>query len=189
MCGRFLMDENAFLAAMKIAKMPQYIQPELPLGMIYPSMKALILKEENHELVGDLKEFGIKIPIQKKEKLVINARAETALEKYSFRYDLLHHRCVIVCSLFYEWDKAKERYSFFKEDQPALYLAGFYNDQGFIILTTSANENTWDIHPRMPLVLLEEQVKSWIEDTSKVQYYLEMRPEEMSYESQSLRLF
>ncbi|WP_278309113.1 SOS response-associated peptidase family protein [Marasmitruncus massiliensis] len=53
---------------------------------------------------------------------------------------------------------------------PEIYLAGLYNDfageQRFTILTTAANTSIADVHNRMPLVLPNEDVSSWLQNTA-----------------------
>ena len=43
--------------------------------------------------------------------LLINARAETAAERRTFRECVLHRRCVIPAKGFWEWNKFKEKFS------------------------------------------------------------------------------
>ena len=40
--------------------------------------------------------------------LLINARAESAMERKTFRNSVQHRRCIIPAKSFYEWDKAKK---------------------------------------------------------------------------------
>lgn len=110
--------------------------------------------------------------------VIINARAETALEKPMFRNSLQNRRCVIPSTGFYEWKhdggKAKkEKYLIRLPGEDMLYMAGFYNlftdksgkpYQGFVILTAEANESMAPLHSRMPVILNEKQCANWIGD-------------------------
>ena len=110
---------------------------------------------------------------------LINARAETAAQKSTFRESLLNRRCVIPASRFYEWDKAKRKTAFSRPDSPLLCFAGFYRvDDGgprFVILTTEANESVLPVHERMPLVLNREQIAEWVYDGRKTQTILRQK--------------
>ena len=46
-------------------------------------------------------------PQYQKKGLLINARAETALERKMFRDSVLHRRCIIPAKQFYEWDQGR----------------------------------------------------------------------------------
>ena len=52
--------------------------------------------------------WGYQLP----STLVINARAETALEKPLFRESVRSRRCLIPSTGFYEWDGQKRKYLF-----------------------------------------------------------------------------
>ena len=58
--------------------------------------------------------------------LIINARAESVIDKPMFRDSILQRRCVIPASWFYEWNRKKEKVTFKQEDSSILFMAGFY---------------------------------------------------------------
>ena len=63
---------------------------------------------------------------------------------------------------------------------------------GFVILTTAANASIRDIHHRMPLVLLPEQVAPWIQDEAAARRMTQLVPlgmETAPYLFQQPRLF
>lgn len=109
-------------------------------------------------------------------KLMINARAETALEKRSFADSVLKRRCIIPAKHFYEWNRNREKVTFSWEDSPILYMAGFYkkfdNENRFIILTTAANDSMRDVHDRMPLIFDGDTMREWIRNDDMVKDYL-----------------
>jgi putative SOS response-associated peptidase YedK len=121
-------------------------------------------------------------PNWKGSGVIINARAETAMEKSLFRTPLLTHRLVIPSTGFYEWthpkDKTpKEKYLLRRPDDPMLYMAGFYNlfkapdgtyEERFVILTTAANESISPLHDRMPVILDPDERESWLRDLGRV---------------------
>lgn len=129
-----------------------------------------------------------------KSGLVINARAETALQRPMFCESVLHRRCVILARHFYEWDSGKNKVTFLRENGKVLYIAGFYNhireEERFVILTTQANESVCGIHPRMPLILNENEWQEWIYDDHSLPRILGKTPDALKqyreYEQQSL---
>ncbi len=91
-----------------------------------------------------------------------------------FRRSLAQRRCVLPTTGFFEWgpgeDGAKRKYRFNLPETRALYLAGFWNDfsgeKNCVVLTTAANASVEDIHDRMPVVLLREQLEPWVRDAA-----------------------
>lgn len=133
-------------------------------GDIHPSEVAPVFVREEGTIRPRLFSWGF--PGFKGTQRVINARSETAAEKRLFRSALLHNRCVIPSTGFYEWDQEKRKYLFRSPDMEMLYMAGFYDrfagEDCFVILTTAANTSVADIHERMPLVLPKMQIGNWL---------------------------
>lgn len=111
--------------------------------------------------------------------LLINARAETAAEKPSFRGPMKHMRCLVPMSGYYEWRRTpdgKQPFFIHPADGGLMAVAGLWDtwcdpDGGDIdtgaILTTPANRSLAGIHHRMPAVLLPDQFEPWL-DTANV---------------------
>ena len=108
--------------------------------------------------------------------LLINARAETAAEKPSFRAAMRHRRCLIPASGFYEWHRPdagpKQPYWIRPRDGGIVAFAGLWEewcdpDGGEIetgaILTVAANATVAPIHNRMPAVIAPEDFDSWLD--------------------------
>ena len=110
------------------------------------------------------------------KSLLINARAETALEKKTFADSLLKRRCIIPASGFYEWDAHKARYRFRNPNHGLLLLAGFYREEEdgphFTILTTEASDQMRPVHDRMPVMLGPKEIHPWIFDESHLEEFL-----------------
>lgn len=209
MCGRFYVDEETAKEIEKIIRNVDLRIQKRHTGDIYPSQTAGIVAgksipkklaasgsgvEESPELHLEGMQWGF--PQYQKKGLLINARAETALERKSFRDSVLHRRCVIPARHFYEWDSDKNKVTFFKEDRSVLFMAGFYNrfqdKPHFIILTTQANASVCPVHDRMPLILEENELEQWVFDDGFTEYALHKNPpalgREQEYEQQSLIL-
>lgn len=112
MCGRYHIDEKM---TEEIRRMVKILEFRLSTGSrdIYPSMEApVILKNEGEGLKADSMAWGF--PGRDKKQLLINARAETALERPSFSRAVSHRRCVIPARWFYEWNLEKEKGGIFQ---------------------------------------------------------------------------
>lgn len=185
MCGRFQMDAEAFSAVERLVRIPSFV--EVPLGMIFPSQKSLVLSGAGESLSAGLAIFGW--DFQEGKKRFINARSETAWTSPLFGPRLRAHRAVIPASCFYEWDAGRQMIACREPGQAVLYMAGFLAGDSFVILTTDANASIRDIHHRMPLVLTEQEVRPWILDSSRTQEFLKQVPPMMETESMQPRLF
>ena len=109
---------------------------------------------------------------------MINAKAETITEKPSFKNPFKRKRCLVMSDGFFEWKKISEKdkipYRILMKDESLFSMAGIWdswkNEQGelinsFSILTIGPNELLKNIHIRMPVILKEEDEKTWLGDT------------------------
>ena len=106
---------------------------------------------------------------------MINARAETAADKPSFRTAMRRRRCLIVADGFYEWETvAKRRQPMFihMRDGRPFAFAGLWESwegadhsalESCTILTTSANELVRPIHDRMPAIIAPADYAQWLD--------------------------
>ena len=109
-------------------------------------------------------------------RLVANARVETAAEKPTFREGWAMHRCAVPASWYYEWEhlpaangktKAGDKYAIMPRGGELTWLCGVYRmEKGyphFVILTRTPGDSIAHIHQRMPLILSEADADSWID--------------------------
>jgi putative SOS response-associated peptidase YedK len=107
-----------------------------------------------------------------------NANAETVASTPMFRDAFKRHRCVVPASGYYEWLKrpdGKQPYFISAADGGILSLAGLWDRwrnpethelmTSFTIIVTDANVLTGPIHDRMPVVLDNPDVCSWLNGT------------------------
>lgn len=192
MCGRYYVDDEV---AREIRRIVQRVDDRLKKETardIHPSQTALVLTGKQPELTAEEMKWGF-LSYDRKG-LLINARAETALDRKTFRESILHRRCIIPAKHFYEWDREKNKVTFLREDAPVLYMAGFYrsyqNEEHFIIITTQANASVEKIHDRMPLILEEKELEDWVYEDGFMEYALHKTPvllkRYQEYEQQSL---
>jgi putative SOS response-associated peptidase YedK len=107
---------------------------------------------------------------------MINARAETLLEKPSFKQLVSTRRCVIPADGFYEWRREGNRkipvWIHFMNKEPFAF-AGLWDswldrDSGdvlntFTIITTAPNALVRRIHDRMPVMYDHDMGQQWLE--------------------------
>ena len=177
MCGQYYVDDET---AREIEKIVRNLDRKLHVertGDIRPSQRAAVIKGENEHLMADCMAWGF--PRFDGKGLLINARAESAMERKTFRNSVQHRRCIIPAKGFYEWDKSKEKFSFERYDSLVLFMAGCYNqyDQDrFVILTTDANPSVSPVHDRMPLILEPDELESWVLDDGATEFILHKIP-------------
>ncbi|MEO1253154.1 MAG: SOS response-associated peptidase [Pseudomonadota bacterium] len=106
-------------------------------------------------------------------KPLINARAETAAEKPTFRAAFKRRRCLIPANGFYEWkaqEGGKQPYAIHRDG--LFGFAGIWEtatdpDGGEIdtcaILTTAAGPDLRALHHREPVVIAPEHYEIWLE--------------------------
>lgn len=187
MCGRFFIDEKSLIKLLKNI----YTQED---GMgsfnfnsdIYPTNKAPIITIKNSKLTLSTMKWGY--PHYKNNSVIINARAETVLEKEIFSIGIRKNRIAIPATHFYEWNQNKEKFTLSRVDGDILYMAGFFDsfkgEDRFIILTTNSNDSMMKIHHRMPLIIDKNQVKDWIEDDNKAEEILSQIPRALKAHSE-----
>ena len=159
---------------------------------VFPSQKAMVINGKEHHLEAEQMIWGF--PRFDGKGLLINARAETAVERRTFRESVLHRRCVIPAKGFWEWNKSKEKFSFERQDSQVMFMAGCYDcfdgQDRFVILTTEANPSVKPVHDRMPLILERSELEDWVTDDSTAEYFLHKTPalleREAEYEQMSL---
>ncbi|MEX0346449.1 MAG: SOS response-associated peptidase [Rhizobiaceae bacterium] len=184
MCGRFSLtaspeEVQELLDLVEIeAFPPRYnIAPTQPVLMIIADPPV----EQGSNLPGRksmLVRWGL-IPSWVKDPkdfpLLINARAETAAQKSSFRAAMRHRRTLIPASGFYEWkrdgNKKLQAYWIRPKDGGLVVFAGLMEtwhskdgseiDTG-AVLTTASNETIGNIHHRMPVVIRREDFSDWL---------------------------
>ncbi|MCX7800812.1 MAG: SOS response-associated peptidase [Fimbriimonadales bacterium] len=104
----------------------------------------------------------------------INARAETAAEKPTFRTAMRRRRCLVPATGFFEWREEggrKQPYLFRRKDGQPFGIAGLWEayegaDGAFesvALLTTSSNELVSPYHGRMPVLVPTAEFDRWLD--------------------------
>lgn len=105
---------------------------------------------------------------------VINARAETLLERPGYREAYQQRRCLILADGFYEWQQApgKQPHWIHPAEGGVLTFAGLWESwtgasgetvQSCTIVTTTANATLRGIHQRMPVIIAEADRTRWLD--------------------------
>ena len=182
MCGRFTLFEPDKILAREFGV------SDFPLGSprynIAPSQTVAAVRAAP---AGNGREFALLrwglIPSWSKDPSIgnrlINARAETAREKPSFRNAFKRHRCLIPANGFYEWqrlERGKQPYFVRMRNERLFAFAGLWDrwenpDKDAIetctILTTAANSVLAPIHDRMPVILPVGEYDRWLDPSLK----------------------
>lgn len=180
MCGRYtVFTEQEIIEIREILEDigRRFAKDKVRNGEIYPTDPApLLLPAEGGRWDARPVRWGF--PRWDNKGVIINARAETAFDKPTFRSSLMTRRCVVPATGFFEWKhvegvKNKEKYLIRLPDEPMLYMAGIYHffkgtdgleSPRFVILTTAANKDMAPLHDRMPVILRSHERKSWLFD-------------------------
>jgi len=113
--------------------------------------------------------------------LLINARAETLLQKPAFRDAVHSRRVLVVASGFYEWTKdaqdARDPWYITRSDGSPLALAAIWEGwhdpetgallRSVALLTVAANAPMQAIHHRMPVVIAPPDQALWLGEQGK----------------------
>lgn len=106
---------------------------------------------------------------------LINARAETACEKPSFKNALRRRRCLFPTDGFYEWmgPRGKKRpFLIRQKDHKPFALAGIWEHwmdsegsemESAAILTVEANAVVGVVHNRMPAIVQSDDFEEWLD--------------------------
>lgn len=109
---------------------------------------------------------------------LINARAETAADKPSFRAAMRHRRCLVPTDGFYEWTGpkgAKRPHLIRPRGGGLMAMAGVFDHwlgadgseiETMAILTVAANRTMRGLHDRMPALLERSEFGAWLDCTS-----------------------
>lgn len=158
--------------------------PPLPNApVVRPTDMALIIKGNNAELMP----WGLRVDWSKQP--MINARSETLEEKPTFR-SLLHNRCIVPASTYFEWRKNKHQQSCINMIKPAYFpvfgFAGLHDGERFTIITCTPSKSIAHIHSRMPVILEPDTFDAWMSNAPfpDVKNYLKPFEGEMSFEEE-----
>lgn len=105
---------------------------------------------------------------------MINARAETAAEKPSYRSAFKKRRCLVLADGYYEWKKTaegKQPMHMHRADDGVFGFAGLWERwskgdgpvESCTIITTAATGGLAEVHDRMPVIVKAENYDAWLD--------------------------
>jgi putative SOS response-associated peptidase YedK len=142
------------------------------------SIATISLSGEDRRSVLSWRRWGLVPSWAKDEKVgnrLINARAETATEKPSFRSALRRRRCLVPADGFYEWagtKGSKQPYLIGLEGRALFAFAGLWERwtnpggealESCTLLTTEATEQLSALHDRMPVIVDPVDYELWMD--------------------------
>ena len=172
MCGRY------------VRKAPSAIYAELfgvesvPGDVSYnvaPTQAVPVIRAADQRREAVLMRWGL-IPFWSKDgkQRIINARADTVLQKPAFRASVKKRRCLVLADGYYEWKtegKTKHPFYFHRRDDRPFAFAGLWDTwkspdgqvETCAIITTDANDLSRPIHDRMPVILPQSACGPWLD--------------------------
>jgi len=176
MCGRFDCHSDISVVV-KVFKIDRLSIEYKPHYNIAPSQNIIVVKDSGkRELIQCRWGF---IPSWAKDPSMgfkmINARAETLMEKPAFKDAFRNQRCLVVADGFYEWvreGKVKQPIYISLKSHTPVGFAGLYSvwrsPEGedictCTIITTDANELLRPIHDRMPAIIPKDKEDLWLD--------------------------
>lgn len=176
MCGRYLIsaEAGAITEHFGLLAAPDHS----PRWNVAPGQDVPIIRSgRNGERTCATVRWGL-VPSWSKDPAIgqrmINARAETAAEKPSFKTPLRRRRCLLPADGFYEWTATadgKQPWCIRAVDDGLFALAGLWErwTKGDVpletctILTTSPNATIKPIHDRMPVIVQPADYNLWLD--------------------------
>ena len=135
---------------------------------IAPTDQVLVIinNEIKNATFGFVRDFS-KTPL-------INARGENISENKVFKQAFYNNRCIILADSFYEWkeeNKNKVPYRILLKNENIFGMAGIYEERNgktyVAIITCKPNKLVEKIHPRMPVILENDDWNSWLKSPNK----------------------
>ena len=191
MCGRFALDASEDQIINEFGIHQTYLSPKSNYN-IAPTQEIPVVIQEEGRLLLDSRRWGL-VPFWVKDlkmtSPMINARAETLLEKPSFKHAFKKRRCLVLATGFYEWKKeGKQKQPMFihLKGHPVFAFAGLWEEwkseslpilRTCTIVTVEPNSMMTAIHDRMPAILSSESRTRWLDPKSDPQMLLSfLRP-------------
>ncbi len=175
MCGRYTFFNNidSLQHSLNIDVIDSNIINHQASYNISPTQNAPVVFEENNKRILKNMRWGL-IPSWAKDNSfaskLINARAETIADKPSFKNLITTNRCVVLANGYYEWvnvDNKKQPYFIYSGENTMISMAGLWTEWkdvvSFTIITKKSNISISHLHHRMPLILQEEKIDSYLD--------------------------
>ena len=172
MCGRFALGcaLDALLPNLQGPMPPGLAEHYAPRSLIRPGEPVLLQRQEHGAMESALVLWGL-LPEWRKDPLEgprpFNARAETVMEKASFRGPWRHRRGLLPADAFFE-----KGHRIARSDGEPFWLAALWDRwigpdgsevESAVVLTTKPNELVAPLHERMPVIIPAGLEQAWCE--------------------------
>ena len=181
MCGRYSLTSDMDELQLRFGFRAGDLQ-HTPRYNVAPTQDVLTVTNSGGETRSQFMRWGL-IPFWIKDPKIgspmINAKAESVVEKPSFREAFQRRRCLILADGFYEWrreGKLKIPMRIVLKSGEPFGFAGLWerwkNPEGELIrsctiITTVPNALMEPIHNRMPVMLSREAEEQWLNSTNQ----------------------
>jgi putative SOS response-associated peptidase YedK len=197
MCGRFVAatDEEGVTRFFLVdARVGEQVAPSWNVAPTHP-VRAVV-KDDDRRLLVTLR-WGL-VPRWADDPRIagrlINARAETVLDKPAFREAVIRRRCIIPADGFYEWQAGAggTKVPYFVHGDAPLAFAGIWEswrdpsgpDTSWLrtctIITRPAQDSLRFLHDRMPVLLQPGTWAAWLDpdvrDRDEIRHMIEGGP-------------
>ncbi len=172
MCYRFTLTRNDAIEAL-CRELGVAVPAFLPRYNVGLAQRSPVVRKAPAAELAEMT-FGLTLPARSatdKPMILGNARAETLLDKPTFRDAAQHRRCLVPADGFYEWEKsgsARLPHYFYLQGNRPFYFAGLWQPEtaetpaAFAIVTTEPNDLLRPIHDRMPVILGPNSGPAWL---------------------------
>jgi putative SOS response-associated peptidase YedK len=178
MCGRFVRKRSSSVLAgeFRASQISDDLQPSFNVA---PAHNVTVVFDDGARQLRSMR-WGL-VPWWATDPTIgsrlINARAETLIQKAAFKDAFRKRRCLVLADGFYEWQKqggAKTPLLIQLESERPFGFAGLYETwtppvgetlSTCTIITTEPNELVRPIHNRMPVILPKDVEDFWLDSS------------------------
>lgn len=170
MCGRFYVpaDDPELMSLITEAnrRAPAMHLPLAAAGECSPGCTVAVMATGQS---GQARVFPMHWGYRLDQRLIFNARSETAAQRPLFRDGFMQRRCLIPAAGYFEWDHREQKPSkyFFGGDGKRIWLAALYRREeasfSCTILTREPTPQLAAFHDRMPVILSESDHAAWLD--------------------------
>ena len=142
-----------------------------------PGTHPMYLQQTEDELLAGTARWGYQ---HGAKRMYINARVETAAKSGYWRPLWENGRVIVPADGWFEWTGEKgdrQPWFIYREGFEPLWLAAILGDDGFAIVTSSADKGMLDIHDRRPVVLADDAALAWMAPTTTSEIALALTAE------------
>lgn len=161
MCGRISQHREAqqyFGELPIVPSSPQDCRRSYNVG---PGTHPMYLRQTEDALVADTARWGYQ---HGAKRMYINARVESAAKSGYWRPLWENGRIVVPVDGWFEWTGEKgdrQPWFIYRDGFEPLWLAAILGEDGFAIVTSSADKGLLDIHDRRPIAFDQDAALTW----------------------------